>query len=82
MAGFFVIRRDHRSGTFSYLARDYRDRSPFERLWTAVTTPGQATRFWNRDSAEAAIFVIAIKDLEWGYSYSVREWDGSSHRNP
>lgn len=82
MAGRFVIRRDHRNGTFVYLARNYKNRSVVQQEWTIVTTPGQATRFWNRDSAEAAIFVLAVKDLEWGYSYSVREWDGSSHRNP
>jgi hypothetical protein len=82
MAGRFVIRRDHRNGTFCYLARNYNNRFLSKKDWTIVTTPGQATRFWNRDSAEAAIFVLAVKDLEWGYSYSVREWDGSSTRNP
>lgn len=91
MAGRFVIRRDHLDGTFRYMARDYEDRSLRRVLseesrekprWITVYRPEEATRFWNRDAAEAAIFLLAVEDLKWDYSYSVREWDGSRWKNP
>lgn len=93
MAGRFVIRRDHKDGTFRYMARDYEDRISFvseaegkkrneKPLWMTVYRPEEATRFWNRDAAEAAIFMLAVEDLKYDWTYSVREWDGSQWHNP
>lgn len=88
MAGRFVIRRDHADGTFRYLTRVYNrsflSKPAIDRAhkWTTVYRPEEATRFWNREAAEAAIFVLAVEDLKWDWSYSVHEWDGSRWRSP
>ena len=50
--------------------------------WITVYRPEEATRFWTREAAEAAIFPVAIEDMQWDWTYSVREWDGSQWHNP
>ena len=92
MAGRFIIRRDHRDGTFRYMARNYIKKRSLASilsatvdrrdLWITVYRPEEATRFWTRDGAEAAIFALAVEDMKWDWSYSVREWDGSRWKNP
>lgn len=85
MAGRFVIRVDYHNGGFIYLSRDFgRTGSILNRtrkMWLRVTGPAATTRFWTREAAEGAAFVLTSTECK-GHFVTVREWDGNTFRNP
>jgi len=75
-----VIRVDYRNGGFHYLCRNYKKNRLVKLMWLMVAGAKDATKFWNRDTAESMAVLYAATHPE--ADVSVREWDGDQFKTP